>query len=160
MHSEWNPFISYRMCVCVCLYLDFLYYSHTKSNLLKQYSPPHYSQNGFSLWRWYTQPFSKAQSLTNWAFQQEPLLSSCFDQTLISPSFMLSVWYYVIISPLRRILHSTDVCPGCCFIHTAVPVLLSGMRVWTPSPFTGLTFVLTPRTFHALDLCICAEDQE
>lgn len=66
--------------------------------------------------KWHAEPFFKARSLHNWVFFSRAFLSSRFDQWLVSPSFILCLWYYIVISPRWRLLHA---------MQTSVPAVAS-----------------------------------
>lgn len=106
--------------VCICVFV------HNRD--LTSFSPCK-PQNEFSLWRCFVgytlnSESLKAHSLNNYLFFSSRALLSA--PLIISPSFILSLRYYIIISQKWSPLQTSV--PVCCCIHTAVSVLFPAVR--------------------------------
>lgn len=107
------------------------------------------------LCRWYTELCLKAQSLCNSRFSSSALLSSCFDQWLISSSFILTLDITLLFLHSEGYYTLQTSVSVCYFIYTAVSMLSPTVRstlVWAPSHFTDLTWILTPQPSRAIAL--------
>lgn len=111
--------------ICVFVFVLFLLFIWTITPIEKDLTSTLFGrckpQNEFSLWRCFVgdtlNSVSKQSHYITRSFSSRGLLSSCFDQWLISPSFILSLWYYIIVSPQWSTLHTADFC-SCLLLHT------------------------------------------